>query len=147
MNVTEELADWEDSRNMDRKRQWFTIDEALEQLALHKPVQRRYLQQLKNSRNNMTTTTTTSHTTETMTALNLPHQIPESSSSSLLLTETQTTDSNTVNLEAADTTVAPASIANNITAANALAEQLSTNNSLATATTIQPPAGQTATAI
>lgn len=51
MNVTEELADWEDSRNMNRKRQWFTIDEALQQLALHKPVQRRYLQQLKNSRN------------------------------------------------------------------------------------------------
>lgn len=49
MNVTEELADWEDSRNMNRKRQWFTIDEALQQLALHKPVQRRYLQQLKNS--------------------------------------------------------------------------------------------------
>lgn len=51
MLVTEELADWEDSRNMNRKRQWFTIDEALEQLALHKPVQRRYLQQLKNARN------------------------------------------------------------------------------------------------
>lgn len=51
MNVTEELADWEDSRNMNRKRQWFTIEEALQQLALHKPVQRRYLQQLKNSRN------------------------------------------------------------------------------------------------
>lgn len=49
MNVTEELADWEDSRNMNRKRQWFTIDEALQQLELHKPVQRRYLQQLKNS--------------------------------------------------------------------------------------------------
>lgn len=51
MHVTEELADWEDSRNMNRKRQWFTIDEALEQLAIHKPVQRRYIQQLKNSRN------------------------------------------------------------------------------------------------
>lgn len=53
MNVTEELADWEDSRNMNRKRQWFTIDDALQQLSLHKPVQRRYLQQLKNLRSNM----------------------------------------------------------------------------------------------
>lgn len=53
MNVTEELADWEDSRNMNRKRQWFTIEDALQQLALHKPVQRRYLQQLKNSQNNV----------------------------------------------------------------------------------------------
>lgn len=51
MYVTEELGDWEDSRNMNRKRQWFTIDDALIQLSLHKPVQRRYLQQLKNSKN------------------------------------------------------------------------------------------------
>lgn len=70
MNVTEELADWEDSRNMNRKRQWFTIEEALQQLALHKPVQQFYLQQLKNSRNNMTSISET-------TALN--SQNPESS--------------------------------------------------------------------
>lgn len=75
MNVTEELADWEDSRSMNRKRQWFTIDEALQQLALHKPVQRRYLQQLKNSQNNMT-----SISAETTTALSPHRQIPESSS-------------------------------------------------------------------
>lgn len=72
MNVTEELADWEDSRNMNRKRQWFTIDDALQQLALHKPVQRRYLQQLKNSRNNMTVNETSAQnipeTTSSMTA-------------------------------------------------------------------------------
>lgn len=58
MHVTEELADWEDSRNMDRKREWFSIDDALQQLALHKPVQRRYLQQLKNSKTLTNTTTT-----------------------------------------------------------------------------------------
>lgn len=129
MNVTEELADWEDSRSMDRKRQWFTIDEALEQLALHKPVQRRYLQQLKNSRNNMTT--------ETMTALNVSNQIPESSSS----LEIQTTDSGD----------AAASITNNTTATNTntlTAEQQSSssNNSSLTAS-IQQSTNQTATAI
>lgn len=56
MHVTDELADWEDSRNMDRKRQWFSFDDALQQLALHKPVQRRYLQQLKNSKSLTSTT-------------------------------------------------------------------------------------------
>lgn len=134
MNVTEELADWEDSRNMNRKRQWFTIDEALEQLALHKPVQRRYLQQLKNSRNNMTTT---SHTTETVTALNLSNQIPESSSS----LEIQTTDSG-------DADDATASITNNTTATNTntLTEQQSSSNSNLT-TSIQQSTSQTATAI
>lgn len=50
MTVTEELAEWEDSRTIGRKRQWFTIDEALDQLALHKPVQRHYLQQLRRSK-------------------------------------------------------------------------------------------------
>lgn len=50
MTVTEELEEWEDSRAIGRKRQWFTIDDALEQLALHKPVQRHYLQQLKRSK-------------------------------------------------------------------------------------------------
>lgn len=50
MIVTEELEEWEDSRAIGRKRQWFTVDEALEQLALHKPVQRHYLQQLKRSK-------------------------------------------------------------------------------------------------
>lgn len=80
MNVTEELADWEDSRNMNRKRQWFTIDDALQQLALHKPVQRRYLQQLKNSRNNMTSTISEATTTPVLSPQN---QIPESSRNSI----------------------------------------------------------------
>lgn len=70
MHVTEELADWEDSRNMDRKRQWFSIDEALQQLALHKPIQRRYLQQLKNSKNIAATIQQSSNNTDT--AINLP---------------------------------------------------------------------------
>lgn len=50
MIVTQELEEWEDSRSMGRKRQWFTINEALEKLALHKPVQRHYLQQLLRSK-------------------------------------------------------------------------------------------------
>lgn len=50
MQVTEELDEWEDSKNIGRKRQWFTIEEALEQLALHKPVQRNYIQQLRRSK-------------------------------------------------------------------------------------------------
>ncbi|XP_047992965.1 diphosphoinositol polyphosphate phosphohydrolase 1 isoform X1 [Leguminivora glycinivorella] len=44
MTVTQELAEWEDARLMGRKRQWFSIDDALAQLALHKPIQRHYLQ-------------------------------------------------------------------------------------------------------
>ncbi|XP_045464795.1 diphosphoinositol polyphosphate phosphohydrolase 2 [Harmonia axyridis] len=50
MTVTQELDEWEDSINIGRKRQWFTIDQALEQLALHKPVQRNYLTQLRRSK-------------------------------------------------------------------------------------------------
>ncbi|CAO1403682.1 unnamed protein product [Diamesa hyperborea] len=49
--VTQELEEWDDSRTIGRKRQWFTIEEALEQLALHKPTQRTYLQKLRYSKN------------------------------------------------------------------------------------------------
>lgn len=56
MHVTEELAEWEDSRSMDRKRNWFKIDAALAQLALHKPVQRHYLTKLKSSKTTDTST-------------------------------------------------------------------------------------------
>ncbi|CAG9088678.1 unnamed protein product [Plutella xylostella] len=45
LRVTQELAEWEDARLMGRKRQWFSVDDALAQLALHKPIQRHYLQQ------------------------------------------------------------------------------------------------------
>nr|CAD7401303.1 unnamed protein product [Timema poppensis] len=44
--VTEELPEWEDSKTMGRKRKWFTMEDALEQLSLHKPVQLTYLQSL-----------------------------------------------------------------------------------------------------
>lgn len=50
MTVTEELQEWEDSRSIGRNRQWFTIDDALNQLALHKPTQRSYLQELRHSK-------------------------------------------------------------------------------------------------
>lgn len=36
MTVTQELEDWDDRLQIGRKRQWFAIDEALNQLALHK---------------------------------------------------------------------------------------------------------------
>lgn len=51
MTVTQELQEWEDSRSIGRNRQWFTIDDALNQLELHKPTQRHYLQELKHSKN------------------------------------------------------------------------------------------------
>ncbi|XP_030372793.1 diphosphoinositol polyphosphate phosphohydrolase 1 [Scaptodrosophila lebanonensis] len=50
MNVTQELDEWEDSRSIGRKRQWFTIEDALSQLALHKPTQQHYLMQLQHSK-------------------------------------------------------------------------------------------------
>lgn len=54
MLVTEELDSWEDSRQIGRKRQWFTVDSALEQLAKHKPVQRHYIMQLRHSKKSTT---------------------------------------------------------------------------------------------
>ena len=39
-----------------RKRKWFTVEDALEQLSLHKPVQLAYLQSLLNCRNKVTWT-------------------------------------------------------------------------------------------
>ncbi|XP_055546050.1 diphosphoinositol polyphosphate phosphohydrolase 1 [Wyeomyia smithii] len=56
MVVTQELEEWEDSKTIGRKRQWFSIEEALTQLALHKPTQRHYLQQLRYSKNNSSST-------------------------------------------------------------------------------------------
>uniref|UniRef100_A0A2M4BXR5 diphosphoinositol-polyphosphate diphosphatase n=1 Tax=Anopheles marajoara TaxID=58244 RepID=A0A2M4BXR5_9DIPT len=50
MVVKQELEEWEDSKTIGRKRQWFSIEEALSQLALHKPTQRTYLQQLRHSK-------------------------------------------------------------------------------------------------
>lgn len=47
MIVKEELAEWEDSRSIGRQRKWFTLDEALKQLSLHKPGQLTYLESLQ----------------------------------------------------------------------------------------------------
>lgn len=55
MTVTEELPEWEDSRNIGRKRKWFTMDDALQQLSLHKPGQLTYLQSLLTCRNEKVT--------------------------------------------------------------------------------------------
>ena len=49
MKVTEELPEWEDSQLIGRKRQWFSIQDALIQLAQHKPIQRSYLHSLYNT--------------------------------------------------------------------------------------------------
>ncbi|CAB0004866.1 unnamed protein product [Nesidiocoris tenuis] len=46
MVVTEELPEWEDSRSIGRRRKWFSVDEALKQLTIHKPVQVEYLETL-----------------------------------------------------------------------------------------------------
>lgn len=51
MIVTQELEEWEDSSAIGRKRAWFSVDDALAQLALHKPTQRTYLQELRHSKN------------------------------------------------------------------------------------------------
>ena len=59
MNVNQELEEWEDSRTIGRKRQWFSVDDALVQLAIHKPTQRHYLQQLRHSKNSTTSTPST----------------------------------------------------------------------------------------
>ncbi|XP_046396567.1 diphosphoinositol polyphosphate phosphohydrolase NUDT4B isoform X1 [Ischnura elegans] len=44
--VSDELPEWEDSRTMGRKRKWFPVEEALEQLKQHKPVESSYLQSM-----------------------------------------------------------------------------------------------------
>ncbi|XP_061793365.1 diphosphoinositol polyphosphate phosphohydrolase 1 [Nerophis lumbriciformis] len=45
--VTEVLEDWEDSLNIGRKREWFKIQEAVDLLRCHKPVQATYFQALQ----------------------------------------------------------------------------------------------------
>ncbi|CAI6369136.1 unnamed protein product [Macrosiphum euphorbiae] len=44
MIVTEELAEWEDSLGIGRKRKWFKLEDALNMLRLHKPTQHTYLE-------------------------------------------------------------------------------------------------------
>uniref|UniRef100_UPI00358E7EB7 diphosphoinositol polyphosphate phosphohydrolase 1 n=1 Tax=Myxine glutinosa TaxID=7769 RepID=UPI00358E7EB7 len=45
--VTELLDHWEDSENLGRKREWFSVDDAISVLKRDKPVQASYLQKLK----------------------------------------------------------------------------------------------------
>uniref|UniRef100_A0AAV2M773 diphosphoinositol-polyphosphate diphosphatase n=1 Tax=Knipowitschia caucasica TaxID=637954 RepID=A0AAV2M773_KNICA len=47
--VTEVLEDWEDSVNIGRKREWFKVDDAIQVLQCHKPVQATYLEALQGS--------------------------------------------------------------------------------------------------
>ncbi|XP_066581069.1 diphosphoinositol polyphosphate phosphohydrolase 1 [Prorops nasuta] len=61
MRVTEELPEWEDSRAIGRKRKWFSIPEAMHQLAQHKPVQRSYLHSLHNTNPRYNPNISTSH--------------------------------------------------------------------------------------
>lgn len=60
MTVTEELEEWEDSRSMDRKRKWFSVEDALNELALHKPIQRHYIQELRHTKNFSTSSASSS---------------------------------------------------------------------------------------
>lgn len=50
MVVTEELPEWEDSKNIGRQRKWFTLEDALKQLS-HKPVQLTYIESLLSPNN------------------------------------------------------------------------------------------------
>ncbi|XP_072311035.1 diphosphoinositol polyphosphate phosphohydrolase NUDT4B [Eucyclogobius newberryi] len=47
LTVTETLEAWEDSVNIGRKREWFTVDEAIKVLQNHKPVHAEYLRRLQ----------------------------------------------------------------------------------------------------
>ncbi|XP_019713266.1 diphosphoinositol polyphosphate phosphohydrolase 1 isoform X2 [Hippocampus comes] len=47
--VTEVLEDWEDSVNIGRKREWFKIDDAIQLLRCHKPVQATYFEAFQES--------------------------------------------------------------------------------------------------
>ncbi|XP_078803441.1 diphosphoinositol polyphosphate phosphohydrolase 1 isoform X2 [Oryzias latipes] len=47
--VTEVLEDWEDSVNIGRKREWFKINDAIQVLQCHKPVQATYFKALQES--------------------------------------------------------------------------------------------------
>jgi len=44
--VTEEMPEWEDSKNIGRQRKWFKLEEALAQLA-YKPIQLDYLHHMR----------------------------------------------------------------------------------------------------
>uniref|UniRef100_T1L0Q1 diphosphoinositol-polyphosphate diphosphatase n=2 Tax=Tetranychus urticae TaxID=32264 RepID=T1L0Q1_TETUR len=44
--VTQELQEWEDSTAIGRRRCWFTLDEAIEELSSHKPIESNYIKLL-----------------------------------------------------------------------------------------------------
>jgi len=46
MNVTNELPEWDDSRTIGRRRQWFPLEEALVHLSTNKPLHASYLLRL-----------------------------------------------------------------------------------------------------
>lgn len=50
MVVTKEMEKWDESVSRARKRQWFSIEEAMKQVGLYSPFQRNYLQQLRISK-------------------------------------------------------------------------------------------------
>ncbi|XP_056605306.1 diphosphoinositol polyphosphate phosphohydrolase NUDT4B [Triplophysa dalaica] len=50
LTVTETLDAWEDSVTIGRKREWFSVDEAIKVLQIHKPVHAEYLRRLRISR-------------------------------------------------------------------------------------------------
>ncbi|XP_071549160.1 diphosphoinositol polyphosphate phosphohydrolase 1-like isoform X2 [Panulirus ornatus] len=59
--VTEEMEEWDESKVFGRKRKWFSMEEAVKQLAKHKPVQSSYVSLLlPNTRRDHSTTNTQS---------------------------------------------------------------------------------------
>ena len=48
--VTDTQDEWEDEKTFGRKRKWFTVEGALEQLAIHKPIQMNYIDALRKSK-------------------------------------------------------------------------------------------------
>lgn len=54
LTVTETLDAWEDSVNIGRKREWFSVDEAIRVLQGHKPVHAEYLRRLRINRSSST---------------------------------------------------------------------------------------------
>ncbi|KAI0223147.1 Diphosphoinositol polyphosphate phosphohydrolase 1 [Lamellibrachia satsuma] len=48
--VTDLLDDWEDARTLGRQRKWFALEDAYQQLGLHKPVQQSYIELIKGAK-------------------------------------------------------------------------------------------------
>ncbi|XP_064095759.1 diphosphoinositol polyphosphate phosphohydrolase 1-like [Macrobrachium nipponense] len=63
--VTEEMEEWDESRVFGRKRKWFSMEEAVEQLAKHKPVQSSYVSLLLPSGHHHHSTPSSAHSPST----------------------------------------------------------------------------------